>query len=240
MIITFKKKDSCIRDLQDWEKVGNPKSSVHWKPGRSSMEMAKFALSNSFEDAIKKVLDECNIKEQNFVCEPEAKNSLGKGFNRGGCRNHDLLMIGEDCLIGVEAKVSESFDKDIDKVLEEQTPNYSNKSDTRAYKLIKYLWQKDNIPNVGYQLFTSAKGTLVASEKNNFKKCILLVIVFNGNVEKERDYEKRIERNNKHFQKFLSGIGANDEGLISRTENNQEINCWIKKLEITISDQYSF
>lgn len=240
MTITFKKKASYIRDLQDWEKVGNPKSSVQWKPGRSSMEMAKFALSNSFEAAIKKVMDECNIKEQNFVCEPEAKTSLGKGFNKGGCRNHDLLMIGEDCIIGVEAKVSESFDKDIDKVLEEQTPKYTNKSDTRAYKLIEYLWRKDNIPNVGYQLFTSVRGTLVASEENNFKKCILLVIVFKGNVKEESDYEKNITRNNKHFNEYISGIGANDEGYISRMVNNQKIGCWIKKLEITISDQYSF
>lgn len=240
MDITFKKGTFIIRDLLDWEKTGNPKSSVQWKIGRSSMEMAKFALSDSFKASIKKVLEECNIKEQNFVCEPEAKTSLGKGFNRGGCRNHDLLMIGEDCLIGIEAKVSESFDNDIDKVLKEQAVKYKNQSNTRADKLIKYLWQKDSTPEVGYQLFTSTRGTLVVSSEKKYKKCIMLVIVFNGNVEKEKDYKKNIKRNNEHYNEFLSGVGADSQGHISRTVDGQEIDCWIKKLEVAISDQYSF
>lgn len=240
MKIEFKKGGQILTNLQEWEKVGNPKSSNQWKPGRSAMEMAKFALSNSFETAIKKVLKECNIKEQNFVCEPEAKTSLGKGFNRGGCRNHDLLMIGEDCIIGIEAKVSESFDNDIDKVLKEQAVKYRNQSDTRADKLIKYLWKESNTPDIGYQLFTSTRGTLVASSENKYKKCIMLVIVFNGNVEEENDYKRNLKRNNDHYNGFLSGVGADSKGHISRKVNNEEIDCWIKKLDVTISDQYSF
>ena len=66
------------------------------------------------------MLRDCEIENQNFECYAEAPKGLGDGFGRGN-RHHDLLMTGKNCVIGIEAKVSESFDQDsIEKKLNEK------------------------------------------------------------------------------------------------------------------------
>lgn len=133
MQITFKNKKGEVINDSNWEASWKPKEETQWKDGRSSKEFAKFASNECFfPKLISQVLTSCGIAEQNFECTPEAESSLGIGFRKGGCRNHDLLMEGdEDCIIGVEAKVSESFDnKDWINALNEQKKK-NNEEDTR-------------------------------------------------------------------------------------------------------------
>lgn len=234
MIITFKKNDIIIDD-SNWESLWQPKEKKQWKEGRSSKELAKYASCDSFKLLISHIMKECCIIEQNFVCEPEAKNSLGKGFNRG-CRNHDLLMIGDkDCVIGVEAKVDEPFDEEWKEAFERQKKKYNKEVDTRAYKLRNYLANGHNVNNIGYQLFTATRGTICSAKKANKNKCIFLVIVFDGEIAPSPQHYDKVKKSNDDFQKFCKIVGAVDKPL-----QIDGIDCWVKKVTVTISNMYSF
>lgn len=236
MKITFKKNDREIKTLEDWKVLGHPKSDKQWKDGRSSKEMARFALSETFKEVIAEILKQCSIAEQDFECEPEATTSLGPGFNPG-CRNHDLLMIGNDCVIGIEAKVSESFDEEISKVLKEQEPKYSNITKTRAYKLIQYFQNNKSIDynTIGYQLFTSTRGSIYAAKEK--KHCINLVVVFTGNVDtnNEKNFAENCKKNDKDYKNFQALIGALLDGSFITKEGTL---CWLKKIKVNISSKY--
>ncbi len=236
MNIKFEKKGKEIKNIDDWKLVGFPKRDIQWRKGRSSMEMATFALSDKFKDFIVEVLRSCQIKEQNFICEPEATTSLGRGFGQGGCRNHDLLMIGEDCVIGIEAKVSEPFDKPVEVVFKNQKKDKNKKSsDTRVYKLFQTLCAKEDVEtkvencNFGYQLLTATQGTIQAASKKQ-KNVILLVIVFKGDVCKESNYENNCVKNDKDFEDFSKALNY----------SNQDIDLYIRKIDVIINRQYEY
>lgn len=233
MKITFKKNDITI-DNKNWELLWQPKEKKQWKDGRSSKELAKFASSDSFQLLISHVLKECNIEEQDFVCEPEAKNSLGKGFNRG-CRNHDLLMVGDNCVIGVEAKVDESFDEKWKDAFESQKKKYTTEKDTRAYKLREYLANGENVDDIGYQLFTATRGTIWSATKEKKRKCIFLVIVFDGKIDASPKHLDKVKKNNDDFLKFCRIVVGDGKSICL-----DDVECWIKKVTVTISNTYSF
>lgn len=76
-----------IEKLEDWPK---PMGKNHWQKGRSAMLLAQFALSESFGDAINKILNDYGLSTNgSFKCIPECKSSLGNGMGSGGLRNHD-------------------------------------------------------------------------------------------------------------------------------------------------------
>lgn len=238
MEIKFKNKQGNDIVESNWESSWSPKAKQQWKDGHSSKEFAKFALSDSFLILISQVLKSCDIDEQDFECVPEAATSLGEGFCRGGCRNHDLLMKGsKDCIIGVEAKVSEPFQRDWEKELAKQKEKNKEK-DTRAYKLREYLAIKEkNVDKIGYQLFTSTRGTINNAIVNKKKKCIILIIVFDGEIDdKDNKYEEKVKKNNEDFNSFCESIGVENNKPIYR----DEIECWIKKVTVHVSQNYSF
>lgn len=236
MQITFKNKKGEVINDSNWEASWKPQKKSQWKDGRSSKEFAKFASNECFfAKLISQVLTSCGITEQDFTCTPEYKSSLGKGFGTGGCRNHDLLMEGdEDCIIGVEAKVSESFDKDWIYALNEQKNNKTEEN-TRAYRLRKRLvkFDSEEVDKIGYQLFTATRATINYAIEKKKNKCIVLVIVFEGEIDKEKSYKENVEKNNKDFSEFCKAIGAQD----GKT-NIDGIECWIKKVTVNISNSY--
>ncbi len=237
MQITFKNKKGEVINDSNWEASWKPKKETQWKDGRSSKEFAKFASSEYFPSLISQVLKSCGIAEQDFTGTPEYKSSLGKGFGRGGCRNHDLLMEGdEDCIIGVEAKVSEPFDEDMEKMLDKQKKNYNdNETKTRAYKLRRYLVKEDNqdVDKIGYQLFAATRATINSAIVNKKKKCIVLVIVFEGEIDKGNKYEEKVAKNNKDFVEFCKAVGVQDGKI-----KIDGIEYWIKKVSVNISKSY--
>lgn len=130
MNIRFEKKGKAIDSLEAWEELGKPKKNSHWKEGRSAFLMAELAIERKpeFAKRVSDLLAECGIAEQDFVCEPEAATGLGEGMCRGGARKHDLLMRGNDCVIGIEAKVSELFGEEIGEHLKSEKGNESNRA----------------------------------------------------------------------------------------------------------------
>jgi hypothetical protein len=220
-----------ISSIEEWGNYARLKSDKHWKDGRSAKEMAKLALSEDFRNIISTILKELSIYETSYKCEPEAKTCFGKGFGKGGPRNHDLLMIGNESIIGIEAKVSESFDKKV-----------SEKSTARVDALIKFLYGKDieiNKDKLFYQLLTSSVGTIKEALNNGKKKAVVLFITFNGNVYKEKQYEKHIKRNTEAFCYFSESLRLNDSGkLVSIPGCDHKIECWIKHITIDIGSTY--
>lgn len=237
MEIIFEKYSDKIVE-SNWEASWQPKDKKQWKDGRSSKELAKFASSESFKELILCVLKACNIEEQNFKCEPEAKASLGNGFGTGGCRNHDLLMIGDkDCVIGVEAKVSEPFDEKMK--IKKGKQGKDKHGNTRADKLANILCGNNiNYEEIGYQLFTATYGTMKEAYNQGKDHCIMLFIVFKGNVCKEPNYDKHCAENNTIFENFCKFVNLQN-GLIKRTIIDRTITCWIKKVEVIIGTNYS-
>ena len=239
MKITFKKNGADIIE-NNWESLWKPKKQEHWKDGRSSKEFAKFAFKSidSFHDLISKVLKSCGIEEQDFECEPEATSSLGTGFKSGGCRNHDLLMVGnKNCIIGIEAKVDESFDKELGEERKSQKKDEKDDNKTRADKLCEYF-EVDikNVNKIGYQLFTGTRGTINSAINNKKEKCIFLVIVFDGDIEFDNDHLKRIEKNNEDFKCFCNAVDASYKPF---HDVKEDIDCWIKKVTVTITKDAS-
>lgn len=233
----FNNKGIKIKTIDQWPR---PMRSNQWKDGRSAMLLADFVLNanngNDFRELIASILRDCKIVKQNFECEPEAKKGLGKGFGSGN-RNHDLLMIGsEDCVIGIEAKVSEPFgNQSIDDIIENGDTEGKR---ARAIELIKTLAPDSNRDRrqKNYQLFTALQSTLSCREKSSkFKNIIFLVIVFTGDVLKEKDYEDRCRNNNETFKSFLEYINADEAGQILK---GQPINCWIKKVEVEVCKSF--
>lgn len=220
-----------INSIEEWGNYARPKSDKHWKDGRSAKEMAKLALSDDFRNIISTILKELSIHETSYKCEPEAKTCFGKGFGKGGPRNHDLLMIGNESVIGIEAKVSESFDKKV-----------SEKSTARVDALIKFLYGKDieiNKDKLFYQLLTSSVGTIKEALNNGKKKAVVLFITFNGNVYKEKQYEKHIKINTEAFSYFSESLRLNDSGKLVRIPGcDNKVECWIKHITIDIGSTY--
>ena len=65
-------------------------------------------------------------------------------------------------------------------------------------------------------------------------KCIMLVITFKGNVEKEKNYDANCEKNTKDIANFLKATGADGNGRITRNISGKAISCWIKHIDVTV------
>ena len=237
MNLNFEKKGRSITTLCQWKEYGHPKSETQWSEGRSAFLMADFAVNHKEEfcRVIREILKECDIEHQDFNCEPEAVAGLGKGMKRGGSRNHDLLMVGtKNCVIGVEAKVSERFEDSFKKIYKKQ----GNNNNTRAFVLNKFLTQGKNVEDVGsigYQLFTATRATMNSAFQLGLPNSIQLIIVFTGDVKKEPNYDKNCKKNEEDFDAFLKVTKA-ENGLIEREIEGKSVKCWIKKVKVRIPD----
>lgn len=243
MSITLKieKHDSTITDAEKgWKTIAGPKSASQWKPGYSAAEFAHFVLErkDEFCKLLKSILSLCGLSSnQDFAGEPEAISSLGKGFCRGECRNHDLLLIGNDCVIGIEAKVKESFDQPIGNVIKDQKVSgkrTKSESETRGYKLFHYLTGKDKLSEddnkLMYQLFTATRGTIEAAKK---KQAIMLVIQL---IPEGHDNDPEFERNITDFKNFLSEIKIEDkkamDDIICYKFRSGTDSCWLCDISV--------
>ena len=230
------KKTVEIQTLDQWFHVAPPEGgSKQWKVGRSALEMARFALSKEFPTVIEKVLKKCGLKEGGFICEPEALTSFESGMGTGGPRHHDLLMIGNKTLIGIEAKVSEPFDKRIEDKRKGATGNMNLRLDSCLHYLYKNI--PDNAEQMYYQLFSATIGSIIAAKQKGITNVISLFVVFVDNVEKEDGYDDHVSENDNAFKDFCKSFGLDENGgKIPEIPNAPGINCWIKKLKVHLGD----
>lgn len=249
------KKGTEIHDVETWYVVAPPKDpELQWKNGRSAKELARFATDPSFSDFIESVLKNAGIGEQDFICEPEAETpferqdaeKIDMGIN--GPRNHDLLMLGKTCVIGVEAKVSEKFGNNT--VQEEwEKAKTQNKKEKRIPGLIEFLSNgkykdyestPESIKSLQYQLLTATVGTVLEAKRKLEGKriknieAIVLVLVFTGNVAKENGYEQNVVYNDNALKAFTDVFFKDGVATI------QGIKCRVVERKVTLLSNYDY
>ena len=230
MKIKISKNDNIITTVEEWYQFAPPKAKgKHWKDGRSAKSLAQFMTDKNQVKKLEDILVELEYNTKGVIsCTPEANTVLPC---KGNGRNHDLLMIGEDFVVGIEAKVSEPFGEEISTELIEASDNKKGRIDKLANELFgcKINEVKDGL-ELRYQLLTGVYGTLREAKNNKKSKALFLVIVFtDGITTKEAN---AVVANNKDFEDFCKYIGlSNNGGTISKLN----VALTIKKVEISLN-----
>ncbi|MCB0857331.1 MAG: hypothetical protein KDB57_04320 [Solirubrobacterales bacterium] len=206
-----------ITNLEDWRKFGPPAHEVHWKAGRSAMELARFwvgtdSANTESEGIIKELLGSEFPDLQLTRGFPEAKSQFDR-FG-GNVRNHDLLIEGinegERVVIAVEGKADESFGASLEDQLVAANSAVAKNPRSNARNRLEYLTglfldrsaeQEANDPEtsgIGYQLLTALAGTL--AEASDDQVAVFLVHEFEtwatdrrNQEENERVYRSFVE-----------------------------------------------
>ena len=232
MKIKISKNNNIITTVEEWYQFAPPKAKgKHWKDGRSAKSLAQFMTDKNQVKKLEDILVELEYDTNGVIsCTPEANTVLPC---KGNGRNHDLLMIGEDFVVGIEAKVSEPFGEEISTELIEASDNKKNRIDTLANKLFgcKINEVKDGL-ELRYQLLTGVYGTLLEAENNKKSKALFLVIVFTDGLTSED--ENAVNRNNDDFKNFCQQIGLSAEG---GTICKSNVALTIKKVEISLKSE---
>ena len=232
MKIKISKNNNIITTVEEWYQFAPPKAKEkHWKDGRSAKSLALFMTDKNQVKKLEDILVELEYDTNGVIsCTPEANTVLPC---KGNGRNHDLLMIGEDFVVGIEAKVSEPFGEEISTELIEASDNKKNRIDTLANKLFgcKINEVKDGL-ELRYQLLTGVYGTLLEAENNKKSKALFLVIVFTDGLTSED--ENAVNRNNDDFKNFCQQIGLSAEG---GTICKSNVALTIKKVEISLKSE---
>ena len=232
MKIKISKNNNIITTVEEWYQFAPPKAKgKHWKDGRSAKSLAQFMTDKNQVKKLEDILVELEYNTKGVIsCTPEANTVLPC---KGNGRNHDLLMIGEDFVVGIEAKVSEPFGEEISTELIEASDNKKNRIDTLANKLFgcKINEVKDGL-ELRYQLLTGVYGTLREAENNQKSKAVFLVVVFTDGLTSED--ENAVNRNNDDFKIFCQQIGLTAEG---GTICKSNIALTIKKVEISLKSE---
>ena len=225
-------KNNIITTVEEWYQFAPPKAKgKHWKDGRSAKSLAQFMTDKNQVKKLEDILVELEYNTKGVIsCTPEANTVLPC---KGNGRNHDLLMIGEDFVVGIEAKVSESFGEEISTELIEASDNKKNRIDTLANELFgcKINEVKDGL-ELRYQLLTGVYGTLREAENNKKSKALFLVVVFTDGLTSED--ENAVNRNNDDFKNFCQQIGLSAEG---GTICKSNVALTIKKVEISLKSE---
>ena len=225
-------KNNIITTVEEWYQFAPPKAKgKHWKDGRSAKSLAQFMTDKNQVKKLEDILVELKYGTNGVIsCTPEANTVLPC---KGNGRNHDLLMIGEDFVVGIEAKVSEPFGEEISTELIEASDNKKGRIDKLANELFgcKINEVKDGL-ELRYQLLTGVYGTLLEAENNKKSKALFLVIVFTDGLTSED--ENAVNRNNDDFKNFCQQIGLSAEG---GTICKSNVALTIKKVEISLKSE---
>ena len=232
MKIKISKNNNIITTVEEWYQFAPPKAKgKHWKDGRSAKSLAQFMTDKNQVKKLEDILVELKYGTNGVIsCTPEANTVLPC---KGNGRNHDLLMIGEDFVVGIEAKVSEPFGEEISTELIEASDNKKGRIDKLANELFgcKINEVKDGL-ELRYQLLTGVYGTLREAENNKKSKALFLVIVFTDGLTSED--ENAVNRNNDDFKNFCQQIGLSAEG---GTICKSNVDLTIKKVEISLKSE---
>ena len=232
MKIKISKNNNIITTVEEWYQFAPPKAKgKHWKDGRSAKSLAQFMTDKNQVKKLEDILVELEYDTKGVIsCTPEANTVLPC---KGNGRNHDLLMIGEDFVVGIEAKVSEPFGEEISTELIEASDNKKGRIDKLANELFgcKINEVKDGL-ELRYQLLTGVYGTLLEAENNKKSKALFLVIVFTDGI--TREDENAVNRNNDDFKNFCQQIVLSAEG---GTICKSNVALTIKKVEISLKSE---
>ena len=227
-------KTNVIKSVEDWRMYAPPQNpKKHWKEGHSAKLLAKYVTNKNFANDVEQWIKDCHFSSSREVfCEPEVTTSFP---NRGLGRKHDLIIEGKDFIIGVEAKVSESFGA---RTIEKEYEGQSEGKQKRVEILLKYIGKSyEEAKNYKYQLLTGLVGTLLEAKRKGKEKCLFIVISFTGDVDASSIGQ---ETNNNDYAAFCSnflGLLPNG-GMVVYNIDGTEITCYIRKIEVNVERRF--
>jgi hypothetical protein len=211
-----------ITSLETWRAYGGPKDpEKQWVELRSAYELARAWCGSG---AIEIPRDFLNLLgthprlEGIELLEGYAEHKTKLRGERGGDRNHDLLLVGqtprEKVVIGVEAKADESFDKTLAARWEQAAKTLAQQKPTnwpkRLARLAPALLGVEattldgslarEIANVPYQLLSALAGTLIEADDRCAQLAVLVVHTFRT----EKTKGERIAANHAALAQFIA------------------------------------
>ena len=143
-------------------------------------------------------------------------------------------MFNSNIVVGIEGKADEPLGSQL---IGDALENAGDNKKQRINGMIQMLFgdSPKNHKSIRYQLVTASVATLLEATKKNFKKAVLMVIVF----KKDGCYsEEKIVANNADIQRFLTEISAmqKDEYYVLPTVYGKEncIELYFKHIEIKL------
>lgn len=192
-----------ISNVEEWFEYAPPKRGAkQWKDDYSAKELAKYFVNylGHVPPEINAALDKYGSNDKEIKSFAEYTTPLDD-FNSGEGRNHDLLMVGESIVVGIEAKVKESLDYYVLDKIKDATPTAKE----RYEMLCRAILNKniEECENIRYQLLSATAGTLIEAEKANVNKAALLIVVlkFDGVSDTTRNDVDNFKLALKPFQK---------------------------------------
>ncbi len=174
----------------DWQRLlADPVK--HWRTGYSAKSIAySWTEAKGFPGEVQAVLDESEatcLRDLEFLIGiPEHEVPL-PGGRRPSQNDVFVLAKGSDGLvsIAVEGKVSEPFDKPVDKRFANPTPGES----TRLAFLLDLLeLDRDDVGGIGYQLLHRTASAILEARRFGARHAIMLVHSFSQEMKHFDDY----------------------------------------------------
>jgi hypothetical protein len=174
----------------DWQRLlGDP--VLHWKTGRSAKSIAySWTEAKGFPSEVQAVLDESDaesLHELEFLIGiPEHEVPL-PGGDRPSQNDVFVLAKGSDGLVSitVEGKVSEPFDKPVDKRFSKPTPGETTRL---AFLLDVLVLDRDDVGEIGYQLLHRTASAILEARRFGARHAVMLVHSFSQELQHFDDY----------------------------------------------------
>ena len=202
-------------EITDWRKWARPKQKVHWKGGRSAMELARAWFTAPSPVCPHEIADllATHPVTANLTLEEAHPEYVTPLPERGEGRNHDLLILARDhqdtAVIAIEAKADEPFDKTIGGYWRKMTQSpRPTKAPQRIEALLQVVFggkaRPDTAPweDLRYQLLTGTAG--VAIEADQRKSTTAVFIVHEFRTEKTNDNKMKV--NAEDYKAFVRAL----------------------------------
>lgn len=176
---------------EDWQQL-LAKPDVHWKSGYSAKSLAySWTEARGFPPEVQSALDrshESPLEDLTFLLGfPEYDVDL-PGGRRPSQNDIFVFARGADGLvsIAVEGKVSESFDRPVDKRFKEPTPGEAQRLE---YLLDLLQLDRKSVGAIGYQLIHRTASAILEARKFGSRHAVMLVHSFSQTLEHFSDYK---------------------------------------------------
>lgn len=229
--IIINKDNKIISTIEDWFEFAPPEGKEkQWKDKHSAKELARYFINNwpSMPVEIDKILDNIGVTSKLFLCEPERETDfVSNGLGYGKSRQHDILLMGNDIVIGLEAKATENLDKYVLEKFDSSKYNHHLRYDGICNAIIGKSAAECDL--IRYQLLSATMGTLLEAKKSNIKKAMVLIIVFESDIT-TKEHTKLTEEDVEYFKSFLT---KKKNGSFS-TPYAPDIDLYIEMITVSI------
>jgi hypothetical protein len=245
-----------LKPIETWEEWTRPASpDLHWKEGRSAMELAKAffrkgepQLPKPLASALKAIPVFSDAEFHEAI--PELTTSLPPRGSAGP-RNHDVWLRGtaqsRRIAVGVEAKADEEFDEILHKkyrtAVRDRDGGASTMLPERCAAVVELClgrrWSHEELDGceLRYQLFSGVAGTLIQAAREECSRAAFIVYEF---ASAQTDDRLR-ERNQRDYDRFLAALPASDRSAVNQLRGPipytrseflpRDVELWIGKVE---------